>query len=317
MGPTQLAEENVRRATYNQYEIGWHHTSLSAAVSILSNDYVFASWATALNDSTEVTYGAEMLQEVASAEVTSGWPAALVALVNDVDELRALVQREAFIFSVSEHENALNNWALYGPVALGFAISDMQHSMSPPHLAVLNERWKGTEKPSEFVHPNGMSAWQRVIYDQITQRAAAAGVLEEISTMVHNPDLKEDAVALQAQGLVIRYVLGMKHPDFKPEGETRFVAYRPDDPHSVHYRVAGGNVIPYVKVTANHKSSQQYARGRTDEVGSVETLPIYAIKLDASVSDEARIGLNDLYRQRGHGEAEDIERSDTPYRRGL
>lgn len=305
----------MRMATHNAYEIGWHHTSLSAAVSILSNDYVYASWATTLNDSKEVLHGAGALRDAAKVAGLQKWPHELVELVTDVDALKALVQEEAFVFSVSAHENALNNWALYGPVALGFAISNQHTSTSAPLMAVINERWKSQEKSGDLARPNGMSAWHGVLYDPALQRSEAEGTLTKIAQLVGNSAIGHEALLLQARGDMIRYVLTMKHPDFAPEGETRFIAYRPDDIGSVHYRESDGNVIPYVKVTANHRTGQQYASGTTDEVGAAQTLPIYVIKLDASVSAEAEVGLNDLYRRRGHGEAEDIERSDTPYRR--
>lgn len=303
----------MRHATFNGYEIGWHHTSLEGAVGILRNNYVWASWATSLNDTKEVLHGAKIVKEAADRRDVSGWPEEIRKLVDDADELKQVVQRDAFVFSVSEHEDSLRNWAIYGPIALGFAMSTQHRSGSAPILAVIDEPWSGAGSPRGSRRPAGPSTWHKIVYEPRAQEAMAEQALDAIEVLISQPE--QPRMIMLAQEVLLQCVLTMKHPDFDDEAERRFIGYRPLNPKSVHYRVSGGSVIPYVRVSANHKDGDQMARGRIFTVSGPQTLPIYVIRVDPHVSDEAVAGLRDLVENRDHYMFEGIERSTSPYRR--
>jgi hypothetical protein len=104
----------------------FHYTSLEAACKILESGKVWASNVYFLNDSSEVAYGADVVEEGISS--CSGIPEALRQLLRAGPHgeasgfMRTARTWPAHVFCLSEHPDSLGQWRAYGKSGGGVAI---------------------------------------------------------------------------------------------------------------------------------------------------------------------------------------------------
>lgn len=305
--------------------IGWHYTTPAGAIGMLRDGFVYASWATLLNDSLEVRIGAERICAAWVAAPRDDWPSEVTDLLHDVDQLVEVAQRQCFVFCVAESSDSLSHWQLYGNggIALGFGMVQNHQAGSMPMMAVQKPSLVGREKDARecLVHSGGslIANWYKVAYLEEDHGAIALHALDEVGLILQTPraDWQSFKRIDAAIARLTSSVLQIKHPGFRDEKEWRYIAHRPlDDPMAVHYRAGRNRVIPYLQLTGNPKTGAQMSRGTIDEVGLLGDLPLAKVLVGPGALDANVAAIEDMLTTYGYGVAvyHVVDKSETPFR---
>lgn len=201
----------------------FHYTSPSGARGILTKATVWASMIHYMNDAQEFRYALGVAEKLVSAA-----PAAEAHHRAICSEFLSALQRMAvFVFSLTQHKDALRQWRAYsanGGYAIGFAT---------PHL-------------SAIAKANG-AALVRCDYDPESQRARLSPIVNE---MICEAEAVEPGFAVPAlydrfAGRFTEAAAAIKHESFRDEDEWRIVSGIGVNSSTVQYRDAGGLIIPY------------------------------------------------------------------------
>ncbi|WP_166789102.1 DUF2971 domain-containing protein [Cryobacterium sp. TMT1-21] len=165
------------------------------------------------------------------------------------------VQKHVFIASTSREPDLLSQWRNYAN-SDGYAIC----LDTSGHWGRRPEMVNGQlELRAAVLH-----GWYDVIYDESTQRQAAAQLAETMPMLIPSQAVEEDSDAVaninaMAMGhlLISALPLSMKHPAFADEREARFIGGSADA--GVAYRAANGRIVPYAPIGVFSTNDQGHA----------------------------------------------------------
>ena len=227
----------------------WHYTNATGLRGILTDQRLWATQATFLNDSAEGSYGVarfmralrEFRDDAAPAETRDyldwlcegGWEPILTTFEPQ--------HFAVFVACFCENGDLLSQWRAYsgGDTAGGYAIG-FETPGSP--LA-----WPMTAPG------NHRLAMRRIRYDDDEQGTVCNALFAPLAGLLAS-DPKDLVVQHAFQGALMDALLDaattFKHPAFAEEREWRVVYVRPrdEDPLPVEHRTVGGMVVPYVSL---------------------------------------------------------------------
>lgn len=293
----------------------WHYTDGRGLISILTNDVLWSTASSYLNDAGEVELGASLVVERLRRAALDGDPL-LSALAERATDLKDREHRFAswfFILSASTSPDSLAMWRCYGGEGESYAIG-----LDPSRpLSILVDEVSAVEHLRV-----GQRGWREVAYDPARQQALVDTVLAEFLDEI------PEAVALAKTGTttpgqvtaVMRdtlaaaeeAILHIKHAGFREEQETRHATalYGIGDRASAvasvaRFRHTAYGMAPYVELTGG--SGAPF-------VGERAPLPIEAVAISPSPNGRAAVESLDALLSR-HGRAgTPIIRSTIPFR---
>jgi hypothetical protein len=220
----------------------WHYTDAAGLIGILEGNCLWATSMSSLNDSAELFYGLEVLDNLLEEvrESKNMHPqlklyfASLRALVDT-----AVGQRGLYVASASLAQNSLAQWRAYGGERAHALVLD-----SSAQLAVLSG--VRTSNRSDEIPPK----WAQVLYDQDKQRGFLLSCLGYIATLIRCRHVaSNDCEVCRTHAVVIAESLAYcKDPSFMEEREVRLVVQSPDD-SAVKFRSSRFGVTPYLRLT--------------------------------------------------------------------
>lgn len=225
----------------------WHYTGADGLMGILESDCLWATEARSLNDSSELSYGAERGRKALEEFNTSGFKDVTRRFIEGLADQKKNILSEyfeahlkVFVACFCAKKDLLSQWRAYGSgdsadtYAIGFrppgAVAKWAMSAPEPHLSM-----------------------RRVLYDPREQQAACHELIEG---MVNFLDV--DPESIERQNSFARYLseglaeaaAWCKHPAFEEESEWRMI-YAPPPGHdalSLKHRSKRGHILPYVQL---------------------------------------------------------------------
>ena len=215
-----------------------HYTTAEGMIGILESGTIHFTHAGFLNDSSEVSYGTNVIRQGITEELaradSDAWSKFLTNLSGYCVSVWELL--DCFVACFCKDSDRLSQWRSYGLVS-GYCLEFRTERLLweyPPGMA-----WTG---------------FKRMIYQPPDQRALVSRTLERFRPAVdaHNGSASMEDPALSALfNAVVPLILSLKHPAFAEEGESRFIAlaWRFADPvQSLAFRSRSGMIVPYMPV---------------------------------------------------------------------
>ncbi len=292
----------------------YHYTSTAGLISIISNNEVWLSEATYLNDRHEIEHGRRLACGRLEAKIAS----------ETSFEVRGMLERarsrfenwsdpEVYVACFSFGGDDLTQWRSYGgpdgPVAIEFEHGPMMFGYTAD------------------------GALDQVLYDAVDQHWVFDNVLgafadayrqdvrDPIAFERRGPPLsreeEDDIVATSLYHALWRHIVSCKDPAFVAEREVRFIytahdlrqgatSWVPEHP-TPRFRERGGRVIPYL-------TSRNLDFQNMDRTGETPKLPIRSVRIGpVSEASVIRRGLRRLLDAHGHQDVT-ITESAAPYR---
>lgn len=285
----------------------WHYTDAKGLVGILQSHEIWASSAGALNDTSELKYGYELLKSVWNRR-DSFEPPLPVPCAQFVDavlssDLSTGMDNTTFIVSASMDGDLLNQWQHYGRG--GFALGlDPQQSLAPTVIR---------DGPLSVNDPAFLPGWKEVIYAPDQQEEWAWDMLTFTASCTpgssadwrdHLPEWPRriSSCFLSLRSLICQF----KNPNFAAEREARFVAGSAAIGPIEQFREVAGRVLPYVALSRT-TSYGAYAFGQS------ERLPIRAVRCGPSSDKNVLVTVSNVLVANGYDDVE-VTLSGVPYR---
>lgn len=221
----------------------FHYTTASGMRGILESSRLWATHYRFLNDASELSYGANLLESLlqerlaeANSELVSEFLSRSLRTSDAFDGMF-----DCYISCFCERDDLLNQWRTYaksgGGYALGFKTKE------------IGRRWGQLERAQDFV-------LRRVIYDVQEQRGLLAEVLDGAIKVLEAG--AGGASVAEANNVIARfrhflrvevadYLVSFKHPAFAIEKEWRLChIVAPGDEEPVSFRDGEFGLTPYV-----------------------------------------------------------------------
>lgn len=272
----------------------WHYTSVEGCHGIVANHEFWASSASMLNDTSEMSFGVERVQNVGSrwSAPPGSDPAATEILQTALRNLEsAMTENAPFVLSASTSPFLLNQWANYGDSS-GCAIGLKA-------LSLLHNAVQGGTSPRQV-----LPLWLEVLYDADEQDAYITSVLDQLAAqgrlisqaIQHN----HEPAPLLEQNLSM-LVATLKHSAFLAESEVRVVVVKQEST-SIHYRPTARGIVPFVKLRGTLSDSDEGLHAATAASGPLP-LPITAVHVGPPQGESERrriASMRDFLRSRGY-----------------
>ena len=224
----------------------WHYTDVAGLLGIVRSRSIWASAPQVLNDSSEVLYGVNLVRDAWAEQKSNSVHGKFVTDFIDqmIGELWVeYVQKRVFIASTSREPDLLSQWRNYAN-SDGYAICLDTSGRWGRRPEMVNGQ---LELRTTVLH-----GWYDVMYDEPTQKQAAAQLAETLPRLIPSQAVEEDSVAAYAEAMAMGFLLisalplSMKHPAFADEREARFIGGSADA--GVAYRAANGRIVPYAPI---------------------------------------------------------------------
>jgi hypothetical protein len=224
----------------------YHYTTADGIVGIVEAQTIWATDARYLNDTSELSYANDVVQDVARELLERG-VGDVAATFLEAASLRLLdsltTMLDVFVACFCEDGDLLSQWRGYASTNGGYALGF---------------------DPGVMRHKTGL-ALRRVAYDKADQRALVRQPLQFFVDWLSQPE--EDAAVnefrVQTALTEVLYVLSdclfcFKHPSFREEREWRLVRTTLRDesaePWPLRWRSSPSGLIPYVELRPNGES---------------------------------------------------------------
>lgn len=290
-------------AAATQQDDVWHYTDAAGFIGMVSSGELWASSVVALNDSSEIEYGMQVIAEAAQRRKSADSSREIIDIVDALDSRDAIVQ-DVHVISASRESDLLNQWQGYAG-RQGYAI----RLDTAGHLIY---RSNGEPFADEYDRPFTDSlAWRDVIYQRREQDALAAELLDfmtAIWAIYEDADKRFRSHAMRAAATSI--AAHFKDKAFAPEAETRLVINR-DTLVRERFRAGPRGIVPYLGLT-----SAPADKLRAEHLASpAALLPILEVKCGPSdVGERELLGLTALRMLTVHGYNVNVSHSAVPYR---
>jgi hypothetical protein len=243
----------------------YHYTDAEGLSAILEGGRIWASDLLYLAGSRESDYVCEMVRQ----QITRRWNRA-DPLVNEFCEKAVVAldpsqwQRSIFAACFCENGDALGQWRAYAGPRGGYAVG--------LRTAALTGRY-------------AITALRRVIYDSERQQGLIDGLIERAVLLLRSTQARgSDSVGLVLEFLadhVAELIACFKPPAFKDDHEWRMLlvadtAYPGEALSRVHFRHAGGHIVPYVEFDVSPRMG-----GDTSPIAEVICGPLERAELSA------------------------------------
>ncbi len=255
----------------------YHYTDAYGLLGMLTTDQLWATASLALNDTSEVEYGEQLIKKLWADAEKSRIPETCVEFTDlALDfKFKEFAADGLFVISASLDGDLLSQWRNYAGND-GFAVGiDMETPLSvvrplgsspsdsppttEPNSAGMVRVFDPMTPPSHlFVVPQ----WSLVTYDESKQYEQATAVLSDTIHTTPGPDTAEELRAnwgsslMVARSFLLTAAALMKHPAFIDEREVRFLSSKAYLGDVEEYRVRGGRLVPYVPVSSNEGSNK-------------------------------------------------------------
>ena len=172
--------------------IVWHYTDAGGLLGMLSNNVLWATSYSHLNDGAEIQTGIQVLDEAADElqlTATQSWYVARQIRRAKEDLERAHV----FMLSASTEPDSLSQWRAYGGgsgFAVGLDASKALDVLSAPGYATSEYSPDQPDFGEVFQH---VSPWREVIYDDAEQRRRARLFIKEMAKFAPTEGTAEPA----------------------------------------------------------------------------------------------------------------------------
>ena len=242
----EVARNSIRDLSKDQPPTIYHYTTSSGLLGILSTNRLFATHASYVNDTTEISYCVSLIDDALDECLGGDTTEAGVELVRRV---RATVNvfegyLGAFISCFCEDGDLLSQWRGYSGDQTGYALGFSTRELSL--------RWHDLRPEQRF-------DLVRVIYDESEQRSRISQIVGPM-WKVFNVMLKSkgEIVAYAAmpscckflEQELLYYLVSFKSPAFEEEKEWRLVYLRTlsDEADPLRFRPVGSLLVPYVEL---------------------------------------------------------------------
>lgn len=297
----------------------YHYTSTASLISIVSNNELWLSEATYLNDRNEIELGRRLACECVKARLaaeTSTEVGEMLQLALSFFERRT--DPHVYVACFSFEGDDLTQWRAYGgaeaPVAIEFErtplmfgyVSEgmLDHVMYDPS----DQRWVFDNLVAVYA-----DAYRDDIRDPIPFGRKGTPLTREEESKI---------VAGSLYHALWNYIVTCKDPAFAPEREARFIytahdfgqdtdqsSWHPEHP-TPRFRARGGRIVPYLT------SSNLHFKNMDHRYGKVEKLPIRSVRIGPTAEPALlQRGLRCLLDTHGHNDAT-IAISTSPFRPG-
>tara|TARA_R110002124_G_scaffold283813_1_gene460268 strand:- start:2502 stop:3539 length:1038 start_codon:yes stop_codon:yes gene_type:complete len=285
----------------------WHYTDAHGFLGILNTGQLWATASLALNDTSEVAYGEQIIKSTWKNADKSGLPQPCIDFTNAVldFEFDDFAADGLFVVSASLNGDLLSQWRNYAGTD-GFAVgldtgvslaAAIPQGSTPTELPPVTEPnsagmvmiFNPRTPPGQlFVLPQ----WSQVSYDEVTQREQAADVLSDTVQSTPGPDAwatrtrEWPAHIVGARSFLLTAAALMKHPAFIDEREVRLLSSKAYLGDAEQYRVRGGRLVPYVPVATSTLGAWQANDPSSLPISSVRHGPgsdFRALKVAASL----------------------------------
>lgn len=224
----------------------YHYTSIDSLVGIAEANKVWASNVYYLNDSEEIVYACNLLEEVLGTR--------LLTDIEDDPEVEFLIQFDSwvgqckstanniFVFSLSEKPSLLSQWRSYTPHGKGVSIGFPS--------ATLNE-----------IAKNSQSRIAKCLYDKTEQIEILNSLIEKLlitfrkerpdnNSTLGNPETRYHSFLERFKGDVLQVLSIIKNQAFQEEQEWRLITkYYPSYVvPEIKFRKGASMLVPYVEL---------------------------------------------------------------------
>ena len=247
----------------------YHYTSVEGLFGLVQSGHIWLSDYSYLNDTRELSHGADLISEVA-AEFLSGESRAKAAdlLQHWVNDLQAPVHRVC-VASFSAAGDSLSQWRAYGSIAIGFEPRDISlHA------------YRASLRPVEYQRDRQRALVELHLHHTIEAYLCDfhEGRLTRIEDVYHKTDRLVELIAFfkdPAFAAEQEYRLAfIEHPDLMPSlGQISSVK---------RFRVARGRIIPYV---LSNELQPVMSGGRTLAIREVVLGPGSDVTLERGVRE--------------------------------
>lgn len=231
----------------------FHYTDARGVLGILDSQQLWATHALYLNDTTEIRYTEELVEEIYLSLIEQAKPGDKE--ISDFNNplwiyrdflsrlsyksLRVKPNPDYFVSCFCEKDDLLSQWRGYGNRGFGYAI--------------------GFDTKPLLNHPKNAFELRKVIYSVEEQKQIVNEILEAViaslkrmtNTMnVDSAMFFTEAHAQIFEEEITKYSTFFKHPTFHEENEWRLICFptRNADSNQIKYRCGCLGIIPYVEV---------------------------------------------------------------------
>jgi hypothetical protein len=214
----------------------YHYTSLEGFAGIVQSRSVWLSDYSYLNDKHELTYGTDLICEVAAKMHESEDKAIVLELLQTWRKNIEQFGNRVCIASFSAEDDSLSQWRSYGPIALGFETHNLAMHTCQSHLRPVEyDRAKQLQLISIYLH----HLCQAYVVDHAEKR------LERIPDVYHKTEQLIELIAF------------FKNSAFHSEKEFRLSYIENPEvleafdqqPPSKRFRITNSKIIPYIPST--------------------------------------------------------------------
>lgn len=241
----------------------YHYTDAAGLNDIVASGRIHASDLLYLAGSRETDYVRELVRE----QIRRRWNRADALIAEFCERAEALLdpfawQRNIFAACFCENGDSLGQWRAYAGPRGGYAVG--------LRTAVLGSRYSSV-------------TLRRVIYDADRQQGLIGGLLDRALLLVRQVHGRTaDPIGLVMEFLsdhVAELICSFKHPAFAEDHEWRLLvvadtAYPGETLSEVHFRCAGGQIVPYVEIDVSPRMG-----GGTSPVAEVICGPLERAEL--------------------------------------
>lgn len=208
----------------------YHYTTQAAFYSIVQSKALWASNALYLNDSSEMRYGIDVLNDVVgdrSAEFELHDGGGFISLWNEVTA--APLTGSVYVAAFSGVRDDLSQWRAYG--------GDFGYCLAFDTATVDLVR-----------HREGfLGFFLRCLYSEHEQRAAASEMFKLIESQI--AQMSTERIRAVFRDLLIMTAACIKHPSYQAEAEWRLIIVSPDRSSVKHgFRTGKSFLIPYIEL---------------------------------------------------------------------
>lgn len=224
----------------------FHYTTSAGLLGMLRSNRLWATNYRFLNDKSEITYGVTLLEKVVGTLLSKADDPVITEVLSRILRTANAFEGmlDCYVSCFCERNDLLHQWRFYAAAGGGYAVGFETRE--------IGRRWGQLHPPQDLV-------LTRVIYDQDTQTAHIAQVIElaiaELKALLDRDSTVESCNTLIAaccqfvRSHVADYLISFKHPAFAIESEWR-LCLTPDPMEEINISFRDGTygLTPYVEI---------------------------------------------------------------------
>lgn len=283
----------------------WHYTDAAGLIGMISNEELWASCPSSLNDSTEISHGVAQLKH-SWMEVSSHVESHVRNFVEAIldDNLVSKISEKAFVLCASADGDSHSMWQEFGARGRGYSVG-----INVDHDFAIRLSRKKAIQPALIVN-GAVPGWYPVRYEPQAQIEMMRSVLvftSEVAEMVHT--YGDSGTARNAAfACIATAVLTSKRREFNVNSEVRWISTKPDGSEVERFRDGGLRIVPFLPLCGSQESSHSV------EPTSPKPLPIVSVVCGPTTElQTAEDGVERLLRRHGYSNVA-VSRSLASYR---